>query len=109
MRSGRGQSPERGAKSGWLGQTGPALPGPVCPVPWLLRRPHLQWLEPAISYAQLACRSGADALTTGTSALKKRFTVFIGESRGGWNTKIRRVAADDRTAIAFALSPGPSS
>ncbi len=27
-------------------------------------------------------------------------------SRGGWNTKIHMVAANDRTAITFALSPG---
>ncbi|MDR2030750.1 MAG: transposase, partial [Azoarcus sp.] len=30
----------------------------------------------------------------------------MGKSRGGWNTKIHLVAADDRTAIAFSLSPG---
>jgi len=30
----------------------------------------------------------------------------IGRSRGGWNTKLHRVAADARTAVAFALSPG---
>jgi hypothetical protein len=30
----------------------------------------------------------------------------IGKSRGGWNTKIHLVAADARTAITFALSPG---
>jgi len=30
----------------------------------------------------------------------------IGKSRGGWNTKIHMVAADDRTALTFALSPG---
>jgi len=29
-----------------------------------------------------------------------------GKSRGGWNTKIHMVAADARTAIIFALSPG---
>ena len=30
----------------------------------------------------------------------------IGKSRGGWNTKIHLVAADDRRAVTFALSPG---
>ncbi len=30
----------------------------------------------------------------------------IGKSRGGWNTKLHLAAADDRTAAAFAHSPG---
>lgn len=30
----------------------------------------------------------------------------IGKSRGGWTTKIHLVAADTRTALTFALSPG---
>ena len=30
----------------------------------------------------------------------------MGKSRGGWNTKIHMVSSDDRTAVAFALSPG---
>ena len=30
----------------------------------------------------------------------------IGKSRGGWNTKIHLVAANDRIALTFALSPG---
>ena len=30
----------------------------------------------------------------------------MGKSRGGWTTKIHLVAANDRTAITFALSPG---
>ena len=42
----------------------------------------------------------------GTGALKKNGPQSIGKSRGGWNTKIHLVAADARTAIAFALSPG---
>ena len=33
----------------------------------------------------------------------------IGKSRGGWTTKIHMVAADARTAITFALSPGQAS
>jgi transposase len=33
----------------------------------------------------------------------------IGKSRGGWTTKIHLVAADARTAITFALSPGQAS
>ena len=41
----------------------------------------------------------------GTGALKKG-PQAIGKSRGGWNTKVHMVAADARTAIAFALSPG---
>jgi transposase len=42
----------------------------------------------------------------GTGALKKNGPQAIGKSRGGWNTKIHMVAADARTAITFALSPG---
>ena len=42
----------------------------------------------------------------GTGALKKNGPQANGKSRGGWNTKIHMVAADDRTAITFALSPG---
>ena len=30
----------------------------------------------------------------------------IGKSRGGWTTKLHMVAADDRTPLAFSLSPG---
>jgi transposase len=37
---------------------------------------------------------------------KKNGPQCIGKSRGGWNTKIHLVAADARTAITFALSPG---
>ncbi|MEP6717172.1 MAG: IS5 family transposase [Terriglobia bacterium] len=42
----------------------------------------------------------------GTGAFKKNGPQAIGKSRGGWNTKIHMVAADARTAIVFALSPG---
>src|ERR1700722_2746375 len=42
----------------------------------------------------------------GTGALKKNGPQAIGKSRGGWNTKIHLVAADARTVITFALSPG---
>ena len=42
----------------------------------------------------------------GTGALKKNGPQAIGKSRGGWNSKIHMVAADARTAIVFALSPG---
>ena len=42
----------------------------------------------------------------GTGAFKKNGPQAIGKSRGGWNTKIHLVAADARTAITFALSPG---
>ena len=41
----------------------------------------------------------------GTGARKKR-PQAIGKSRGGWTTKIHLVAADARTALTFALSPG---
>ena len=41
----------------------------------------------------------------GTGALKNG-PQAIGKSRGGWNTKIHRVAADVRTAVTFCLSPG---
>ena len=37
---------------------------------------------------------------------KKNGPQAIGKSRGGWNTKIHLVAADARTAVIFALSPG---
>jgi transposase len=37
---------------------------------------------------------------------KKNGPQAIGQSRGGWNTKIHLVAADERTVLAFALSPG---
>ena len=42
----------------------------------------------------------------GTGASKKNGPQAIGKSRGGWTTKIHMVAADARTAITFALSPG---
>src|SRR5579863_6374491 len=42
----------------------------------------------------------------GNGALKKNGPQSIGKSRGGWTTKIHMVAADARTAITFALSPG---
>ena len=42
----------------------------------------------------------------GTGALRKRGPQAIGRSRGGMNTKIHMVAADARTAIIYALSPG---
>jgi transposase len=45
----------------------------------------------------------------GTGALKKNGPQSIGQSRGGWTTKVHLVAADARTAITFALSPGESS
>src|SRR5512144_140998 len=37
---------------------------------------------------------------------KKNGPQAIGRSRAGWTTKIHMVAADARTAITFALSPG---
>ena len=42
----------------------------------------------------------------GTGALKKNGPQAIGKSRGGWTTKVHMVAADARTAITFAISPG---
>jgi transposase len=44
----------------------------------------------------------------GTGALKKNGPQSIGKSRGGGNTKVHLVAADARTALTFALSPGPA-
>ncbi len=41
-----------------------------------------------------------------TGALRKNGPQAIGKSRGGWTTKLHRVAADARTAVAFSLSPG---
>ena len=37
---------------------------------------------------------------------KKNGPQAIGKSRGGWNTKIYLVAANERMALTFALSPG---
>ena len=42
----------------------------------------------------------------GAGARKKNGPQAIGKSRGGWTTKLHMVAADDRTALAFSLSPG---
>ncbi|MEQ1771808.1 MAG: IS5 family transposase [Devosia sp.] len=42
----------------------------------------------------------------GTGAGEKNGPQAIGKSRGGWNTKIHLVAADDVRAIGFRLSPG---
>ena len=42
----------------------------------------------------------------GTGALKTRGPQAIGRSQGGLTTKIHMVAADARTAITYALSPG---
>ncbi|TKB67513.1 MAG: IS5 family transposase [Nitrospira sp.] len=42
----------------------------------------------------------------GTGAFKKNGPQALGRSRGGWTTKIHLVAADARTALTFALSPG---
>ncbi|HEV2322603.1 MAG TPA: IS5 family transposase [Terracidiphilus sp.] len=42
----------------------------------------------------------------GTGAFKKNGPQAIGKSRGGWTTKIHLVAANARTAITLALSPG---
>jgi transposase len=42
----------------------------------------------------------------GTGALKRSGAQAIGKSRGGWTTKIHLIAANDRTAITLALSPG---
>ena len=41
--------------------------------------------------------------------VKKNGPQAIGKSRSGWTTKIHMVAADARTAITFALSPGQAS
>jgi hypothetical protein len=53
---------------------------------------------------------GADRADQGASGRdgrsKKNGPLAIGKSRGGWNTKVHLVAANARTAITFALSPG---
>jgi transposase len=38
--------------------------------------------------------------------IKKNGPQALGRSRGGWTTKIHLVAADARTVLTFALSPG---
>ena len=43
---------------------------------------------------------------SGTGALKKSGPQAIGKSRGGRSTKIHLVAANDRAALKFSLSPG---
>ena len=48
-------------------------------------------------------REGASGRCGGA---KKNGPQAIGKSRGGWNTKLHMVSSDDRTAVAFALSPG---
>src|SRR4029450_10873548 len=45
-------------------------------------------------------------IKSGAGACKKNALQAIGTSRAGWTTKIHMVAADARTAITFALSPG---
>ena len=45
----------------------------------------------------------------GTGALKKTDRKPSANRAGGWTTKIHMVAADARTAITFALSPGQAS
>lgn len=47
-------------------------------------------------------------LPDGTSAAPKNGPQSIGRSRGGRTTKLHMVAADDRTSVAFSLSPGQS-
>ena len=42
----------------------------------------------------------------GTGALRSSSPHSIGKSRGGWTTKIHMIAIDDRTALAFEISPG---
>jgi len=42
----------------------------------------------------------------GTGALKKNGPQSIGKSRAGWTTKIHLVAATERHAVTFSLSPG---
>ena len=42
----------------------------------------------------------------GTGALRSGGPQSIGKSRGGWTTKIHMIAIDDRTALAFKISPG---
>jgi transposase len=54
-------------------------------------------------------RSGLDLSESSSGrhrGAKKNGPQSIGKSRGGWNTKVHMVAADARTAITFALSPG---
>src|SRR6185369_5497028 len=53
--------------------------------------------------AGLDHHQGASRRHRGT---KKNGPQAIGKSRGGWTTKVHLVAADARTAITFALSPG---
>ena len=42
----------------------------------------------------------------GTGVLRSGGPHSIGKSRGGWTTKIRMIAIDDRTALAFKISSG---
>ena len=42
----------------------------------------------------------------GTGSAKKNGPQAVGRSRGGWTTKIHLVAADERTMVTGALSPG---
>ncbi len=42
----------------------------------------------------------------GTGALEKHGAQALGKSRGGWTTKLHRVAAKDRNAVGFSWSGG---
>ena len=67
-----------------------------------LRREQLLRIKSAaVSMDSTIVKIHPDA--TGAS---KKSPQAIGESRGGWTTKIHMVAADPRTAIACALSLG---
>ena len=67
--------------------------------------PHTQILRVKIEAVALD-RTIVTVHPEGTGAVKKTGPHAIGRSRGGWTTKIHLVAADARTALAVALSPG---
>jgi hypothetical protein len=66
-----------------------------------VRLSNPQVLNAVLYVAEQGCKVHPD----GTGALKNG-PQAIGKSRGGWNTKVHLVAANARTAITFALSPG---
>ena len=71
----------------------------ICAVATRSDRPHQDRSRGLGQYRS----QGASGRNRGS---KKNGPQAIGKSRGGWTTKIHMVAADARTAITFALSPG---
>src|SRR5215470_16830187 len=95
---------------------------PASPRPFPQPDPSLQSPSSVTSLCRvLACKVAAPSFVPGRVIGQKRIDQdvgrrnggsknngpqAIGKSGGGWNTKIHMVAADARTTVVFALSPG---